>query len=154
MYVYTSYSGCGLICGSLRVLCQLHVLLTLSAVWWFCPFKSFMMFIGSSFSTFFCTISLLLLAVNLGIPQVRALRSLSSLTIWTVSPGDLVNLSMFSHVQSDCSQETKVMSKREIGTKNSWELDHKEGWVWKIDAFELWYWRRLLRIPWAARRSS
>ena len=25
---------------------------------------------------------------------------------------------------------------------------------WKIDAFELWYWRRLLRIPWIARRSN
>ena len=26
--------------------------------------------------------------------------------------------------------------------------------VWKIDAFELWCWRRLLRIPWTARRSD
>ena len=24
----------------------------------------------------------------------------------------------------------------------------------RIDAFELWYWRRLLRIPWTARRSN
>ena len=24
----------------------------------------------------------------------------------------------------------------------------------RIDAFELWYWRRLLRVPWTARRSS
>ena len=24
----------------------------------------------------------------------------------------------------------------------------------KIDAFELWYWRRLLRIPWTARRAN
>ena len=24
----------------------------------------------------------------------------------------------------------------------------------RIDAFELWWWRRLLRVPWAARRSS
>ena len=23
----------------------------------------------------------------------------------------------------------------------------------RIDAFELWYWRRLLRLPWTARRS-
>ena len=35
-----------------------------------------------------------------------------------------------------------------------------EGWTVKkaecrrIDAFELWCWRRLLRIPWAARRSN
>ena len=25
---------------------------------------------------------------------------------------------------------------------------------WRIDAFELWCWRRLLRVPWAARRSN
>ena len=31
-----------------------------------------------------------------------------------------------------------------------WELDYKE----RIDAFELWCWRRLLRVPWTARRSN
>ena len=35
-----------------------------------------------------------------------------------------------------------------------WELDYKESWAEKIDAFELWCWRRLLRIPWTARRSN
>ena len=35
-----------------------------------------------------------------------------------------------------------------------WELDHKEGWVPRIDVFELWCWRRLLRVPWTARRSN
>ena len=25
---------------------------------------------------------------------------------------------------------------------------------WRIDAFELWHWRRLLRVPWSARRSN
>ena len=24
----------------------------------------------------------------------------------------------------------------------------------RIDAFEVWYWRRLLRVPWIARRSN
>ena len=24
----------------------------------------------------------------------------------------------------------------------------------KINAFELWYWRRILRVPWSARRSN
>ena len=24
----------------------------------------------------------------------------------------------------------------------------------RIDAFELWYWKRLLRVPWSARRSN
>ena len=32
-----------------------------------------------------------------------------------------------------------------------WELDCEESWV---DAFELWCWRRLLRVPWTARRSN
>ena len=35
-----------------------------------------------------------------------------------------------------------------------WMLDHKEGWAPKIDASELWCWRRLLRVPWTARRSN
>ena len=34
-----------------------------------------------------------------------------------------------------------------------WELDHKAEWQ-RIDAFELWCWRRLLTVPWSARRSN
>ena len=30
----------------------------------------------------------------------------------------------------------------------------KKAECWRIDAFELWSWRRLLRVPWTARRSS
>ena len=26
--------------------------------------------------------------------------------------------------------------------------------MYEIDTFELWYWRRLLRLPWTARRSN
>ena len=35
-----------------------------------------------------------------------------------------------------------------------WELDCAEGWVQRNEAFELWCWRRLLRVPWTARRSN
>ena len=35
-----------------------------------------------------------------------------------------------------------------------WKLDCEETWARKIDAFELWCWRRLLRVPWTARRSN
>ena len=35
-----------------------------------------------------------------------------------------------------------------------WELDNKKAEHWRIDAFELWCWRRLLRVPWTARRSN
>ena len=34
----------------------------------------------------------------------------------------------------------------------SWTMKKAERW--KIDAFELWCWRRLLRVPWTARRSN
>ena len=34
----------------------------------------------------------------------------------------------------------------------SWTVKKAERW--KIDAFELWCWRRLLRVPWVARRSN
>ena len=30
----------------------------------------------------------------------------------------------------------------------------KEAVCQRIDAFELWHWRRLLRVPWTARRSN
>ena len=44
-----------------------------------------------------------------------------------------------------------------------WELDYEENFIkslvlykehWRIDAFELWRWRRLLRVPWTARRPN
>ena len=34
----------------------------------------------------------------------------------------------------------------------SWTTKKAEHW--RIDAFELWCWRRLLRVPWTARRSN
>ena len=34
----------------------------------------------------------------------------------------------------------------------SWTIKKAEHW--RTDAFELWCWRRLLRVPWTARRSN
>ena len=34
----------------------------------------------------------------------------------------------------------------------NWTIKKAEGW--RIDAFELWCWRKLLRVPWTARRSN
>ena len=34
----------------------------------------------------------------------------------------------------------------------SWTVKKAERW--RTDAFELWCWRRLLRVPWTARRTS
>ena len=35
-----------------------------------------------------------------------------------------------------------------------WELNHKESWASNNWCFWTWCWRRLLRVPWAARRSN
>ena len=35
---------------------------------------------------------------------------------------------------------------------DSWTIKKTE--QWRINAFELWWWRRLLRVPWTARRSN
>ena len=34
----------------------------------------------------------------------------------------------------------------------NWAIKKAE--CWRIDVFELWCWRRLLRVPWTAKRSS
>ena len=34
----------------------------------------------------------------------------------------------------------------------SWTINKAE--CWRIDAFELWCWRRLLRVPWTAKKSN
>ena len=39
------------------------------------------------------------------------------------------------------------------GHVRMWDLDYKTE-CRRTDAFELWYWRRLLRVPWTARRFN
>ena len=52
----------------------------------------------------------------------------------------------------------KGLSSHCYGFSNShvwmWELDYKKAEWRRTDAFELWHWRRLLRVPWTARRSN
>ena len=61
---------------------------------------------------------------------------------------------------SDIRLPTKGPSSQSYGFSSShvwmWELDYKESWEpnYGNGAFELWYWKRLLRVPWAARRSN
>ena len=58
----------------------------------------------------------------------------------------------------DITLLTKVHLVKAMFFSNShvwmWELEYKESWAPKNDAFELWCWRRLLRVPWTARRSN
>ena len=52
----------------------------------------------------------------------------------------------------------KGLSNQSYGFSSSyvwmWELDIKEAESWRIDAFELSCWRKLLRVPWTARRFN
>ena len=52
----------------------------------------------------------------------------------------------------------KGLSSQNYGFSSSrvwiWESDYKESWAPKTDTSELWCWRRLLRVPWTARRSN
>ena len=58
----------------------------------------------------------------------------------------------------DITLPTKVHLVKAIGFSvvmyrcESWTIKKAEHW--RIDAFELWGWRRLLRVPWTARRSN
>ena len=56
-----------------------------------------------------------------------------------------------------CYFANKSRSSQSYGFSSShvwmWELNYK-GECWRIDAFEPWHWRRLLRVPWTARRSN
>ena len=59
---------------------------------------------------------------------------------------------------SDITLPTKVHLVKTMAFSSShvwmWEVDHKESWGLKNWSFELWCWRRLLRVPWTARRSN
>ena len=71
----------------------------------------------------------------------RALTNLDSILkgrdITLPTKGHLVKVMVFPVVMYGC---------------DSWTV--KKGEHRRIDAFELWCWRRLLRVPWTARRSN
>ena len=68
---------------------------------------------------------------------------------WTL---EILNIKEQTHYFAN-----KSSSSQSYGFSSShvwmWELDYKESWAPKY-AFELWCWRRLLRVPWTARRSK
>ena len=63
--------------------------------------------------------------------------SLESRDITLPTKVHLVNAMVFPVVMHGCE---------------SWTIKKAERW--RIDDFELWYWRRLLRVPWTARRCN
>ena len=58
----------------------------------------------------------------------------------------------------DIALTKKILYSHSYGFSSSniwmWELDHKEGWALKNWFFWTVCWRRLLRVPWTARRSN
>ena len=60
----------------------------------------------------------------------------------------LLSLSLFRRLYLDLAMVFPVVMYR----WESWTIKKAE--CQRIDAFELWCWRRLLRVPWTARRSN
>ena len=77
--------------------------------------------------------------------QLLTVTSLTSRNL-----GNFLNL-QFSSVQSISRVKAMVFPVVMYGCE-SWTVKKAEHW--RIDAFELWCWRRLLRVPWTARRSN
>ena len=70
---------------------------------------------------------------------------------WTEEPDSIRSQ------ESDITLPTKVLVKAVVFPVvmygcESWTIKKAERK--RIDAFELWCWRRLLRVPWMARRSN
>ena len=72
--------------------------------------------------------------------------------------GRKVMTNLIAYSKADITLPTKVRLVKAMvflvvmyGCK-SWTVKKAERQ--RIDAFELWYWRRLLRVPWTARRSN
>ena len=68
----------------------------------------------------------------------------------------LVGYSPWGRKESDTTEQlqslTHMVSPVIMHGCESWTVKKAEHR--RIDAFELWYWRRLLRVPWPARRSN
>ena len=74
---------------------------------------------------------------------------------------DFIFLGSKITVDGDCSHETRrhlLLGRKAMAFPvvmyrcESWTI--KKGECQRIDAFELWCWRKLLRVPWTARRSN
>ena len=71
------------------------------------------------------------------LPSLRSARKLPSRDITLPTKVHILKAMVFPVVTYGCE---------------SWAINKTE--CQKIDAFELWCWRRLLRVPWTARRSN
>ena len=66
--------------------------------------------------------------------------------------GKTIDLTRRTFVGKVISLLFNMLSRLVMYGCESWTVKKAERW--RIDAFELWCWRRLLRVPWTARRSN
>ena len=90
-------------------------------------------------------------------PLEKGMATYSSILAWRTGRIAMTNLESILK-SKDITLSTKVHLVKAMVLPvvmygcESWTIKKAE--CWKIDAFELWCWRRLLRVPWIARRSN
>ena len=89
-------------------------------------------------------------------------------TLFSLAPKSQQMVTVAMKLKDACSLERKLcptwtdfankgLSSQSYGSSNSLAMYGWDNWTikcWSIDAFDLWCWRRLLRVPWTARRSN
>ena len=68
-----------------------------------------------------------------------------------MTDGKTIALTIWTFVNKGLSSQGYDFSNSHVWM---WELDCKEAECRRTDAYKLWCWRRLLRVPWNARRSN
>ena len=71
-----------------------------------------------------------------------------------VNPKGFINYQFIININLSIIKISNYQSKYWLGCKEIKPVDHKSSILMRIDAFKLWCWRRLLRVPWAVRRSN
>ena len=93
--------------------------------------------------------------VSFPVPQFKNINSSAFSLLYgpTLTFGRKVMTNLDSILKSgDNTLPTKVRLVKAMVFPVSWTVKKAE--CRRIDAFELWCWRRLLRVPWTARRSN
>ena len=110
-----------------------------------------------------CPASFRIPGLKLNIQKMKIMAS-GPITSWEIfgetveTVSDFIFLGSKITADGDCSH--KIKRRLLLGRKVMTNLDSifksrgKKAERRRIDAFEVWYWRRLLRIPWTARRSN
>ena len=72
---------------------------------------------------------------------------------WLASITDSMDMSLSKLQELVMDREAWHAAVRGVSKSQAWLSDWTE-LNWRLDSFELWCWRRLLRVPWTARRSN